>query len=78
VDPAKLEKMKEDSKNAFLNPVAVVAALVGIIVGAVTLIASYYALSWVLDGNGKFIVDGTMGFSKWFVGVLKGEAQQQV
>lgn len=78
VDPAKLEAMREDAKNAFLNPVSVVAALVGIIVGAATLIASYYALSWVLDGGGKFLVDGTMGFSKWFVGVLRGEAQQQV
>ena len=78
VDPAQLEKMKEDAKNAFLDPVKVIAALVALITAIAGFIATYYAISWVLDGGGRFLLDGTMGFSKWFVGVLKGEAQQQV
>lgn len=78
VDPAQIEAMKEDAKNALLDPVKVVAALVGLITAIAGFIATYYAISWVLDGGGRFLLDGTMGFSKWFVGVLKGEAQQQV
>jgi hypothetical protein len=78
VDPAQLEAMKEDAKNAFLNPTSVIAALVATITALAAFIATYYALDWAASGGGTFIVNATTGFSKWFVGVLKGEAQQQV
>lgn len=78
IDPAQLEAMKEDAKNAFLNPVSVITAFIVIITSLAGFIAAYYALDLALNGGGTFIVTGVTSFSKWFVGVLRGEAQQQV